>query len=365
MAVRAAARRAPPATQAPTTGGELNYKLLVRETGLKVKDITEIKASALYDMCRVKSNQVMMMKRRGYEISPEEAVWVDCSLDESKLIAHMRTLTRKTERELLGMFKKTYTINRLSIPDQTTFNFYPYVRAGEETSRIGEFFFREGKWDLFRDEDEILRPQEFQTEVEFTDRVDISSLSTQTFSQVSRKIIVFTDTEKNFSAEMKKMIQYRKRNVELFHMSELFVDYFQHWLVPEQRVLTDAESITLLSPYIMLEDEEGTFQKQFNCKITKTALPSIHFTDVVMRYIGALPGKIVYWENRSYISSFSSVEFGYMQVTGFKYNENETVTAERQTFAGEQREEEDGGEEDEEDVGEEDVGEEDVEEDED
>jgi hypothetical protein len=64
---------------------------------------------------------------------------------------------------------------------------------------------------------------------------------------------------------------------------------------------------------------------------------------MVMRYIGALPGKIIYWENDSYISSFSTKEFGYMLVAGYKYriasNQGEDV------FAGEQRPQEEAGEE--------------------
>jgi DNA-directed RNA polymerase subunit H (RpoH/RPB5) len=282
----------------------------------------------------------MMMKRRGYEIPPEENVWIECSLDESKLVAHLRTLRKYSARDLITrVFNKTYKTSKTIIPDQTTFNFYPYLPAGSESPLMGEFFFREGKWTLTRREEDILTTQTFETEVEFTTKIDVSTLGTRPFSQVANKIFVFIGTEKNFLAETKKMIEYRKRGVEIFHTSELFIDYFQHWLVPEQRVLSDSERVILLSPYLMAEDEGGVFQKIFNCKITKNALPSIHFTDVVMRYIGALPGKIVYWENRSYISSFSSTEFGYMLVSGFKYNENVSTTAERQTFAGEQREE--------------------------
>lgn len=362
MAARAPPKRAP--ARAPpktTTAASDDFKLLLREEALGVKDISESRASILYDICMVKANQVMMMKRRGYEISPEETVWIECSLDNEALLAQIKKLRGMTIKDLVkNVLNKKYTITRTFIPDQTTYNFYPYLKEGEEELGLGEFFYSGGKWQRTRTKDQIMETKSYETEVEYVDKLDISTFATLPFDHVSRKIVVFMSSEKNFQTEMKKMIEYRKRSVEIFHTSELFVDYFQHWLVPEQRIISDSEKIELLSPYLMIEDEEGEFHRTLNCKITESRFTGIHHTDIVMRYIGALPGKIVYWENESYISSFSTKEFGYMLVGGYKYNTNIVTDSEHHVFAGEQRPTTNEEEEDEEDT----IEEEDEEEDE-
>lgn len=337
MATRAPPRRQPPA-QKPTTAAEgIQFKLLLREEALQVKDIPETKTSVLYDICRVKANQVAMMQRRGYRIPVEENVWIEASLNEEVLIRHIRTLLTTSSRDLLKLFHKTYSISQTFIPDQTTFNFYPYLEEeGGGDLKVGEFFFQSGEWKRTRDQDEILETREYVTEVEFTDKINPENFGNPGFSPIANKIFVYTDSEKKFQQEvMKNMIEFRKRGVEVFHMSELFIDYFQHWLVPQQRIIQDTERVELLSPYLMIKDSNGKYQKEFNSRIAESGLPSIHHTDMVMRYIGALPGKIIYWENESYISSFSTKEFGYMLVTGYKYKTSSTHTDEM--FAGEQK----------------------------
>ncbi|MEB3208777.1 MAG: hypothetical protein VKK63_07655 [Synechococcus sp.] len=344
MATRAPPKRAPP-TQKATSGGDgIQFKLLVRDEALQVKDIPETKTSAIYDICRVKANQVMMMKRRGYRIPEDEMVWLEAAVNEDTLIRHIQTLKTLTAREIVKLFRKTYTISRTFIPDQTTFNFYPYLEEeGSGTLKIGEFFFQGGKWRMTRDETQLTETREYETEVEYTDTIRPETFGNPLFSPVASRLIVYTDSEKNFQQEvMKNMIEFRKRGVETFHMSELFVDYFQHWLVPHQRVIGDLERIQLLSPYLMIRDSEGNYQKEFNSRIVETGLPSIHHTDIVMRYIGAIPGKIIYWENESYISSFSTKEFGYMLVAGYKYKT--AASQAEDMFAGEQRQGEDVGE---------------------
>jgi len=349
MTTRAPPKRAPPKRAAapsnppseietnPLPG--LNFKLLLRDEALQIKDITESRASALYDICRVKANQVMMMKRRGYEIPEDELDWIQCSLDESKLVSKIRGLRNLTVRELVkNVLNKKYTITRTFIPDQTTFTFYPYLEEGGEELRLGEFYYQGGEWKLSREEDRIVETRTYQTEVEYTDKLDITEYGTLPFRQIPHIISVFMDSEKNFQTEMRKMVEYRKRGVEIFHTSELFIDYFQHWLVPDQRPISDVERIHLLSPYLMVRDEkEGGFQKTLNSRISEQSLPTIHHTDIVVRYMGVLPGKIIYWENDSYISSFSTKEFGYMLVSGYKYNTNSAANPETNAFGGEQR----------------------------
>lgn len=309
-----------------------------------MKDISEMKTSALYDISRVKANQVMMMERRGYTIPPEERVWIEASKNEEVLVRHIRTLLGYSTRELIKLFNKKYSITKTHIPGQTTFNLYPYLETeGGGELKIGEFFFRRGEWELIRTEGEILETQVYETEVEFSDSIDPATFETRPFTPVASKIFVYTDSEKKFRQEiMKNMVEFRKRGVEVFHTSELFIDYFQHWLVPHQRVITDAEKIHLLSPYLMIQLKGGRFQKEFNSKVAESGLPVVHHTDIVMRYIGALPGNILYWECDSYISSFSTKEFGYMLVAGYRYKMTSIQTEE--TFAGEQRPSEEEGE---------------------
>lgn len=339
MATRAPPKRAQPSQKAEQkeSAESIQFKLLLREEALEVKDISETKTTPIYDLCRVKANQVAMMKNRGYKIPEEESVWIEASKSEETLVKHIRTLLNLSSRELLNLFQKKYTIRRSFIQDQLTFNFYPYLESeGTEEMKIGEFFFRGGNWEKTRTEEEIVSTRDFVTEVVFTDKISLDDFDITNFSGISTKIVVYTDSEKKFQQEvMKNMIEYRKRGIEIFHTSELFIDYFQHWLVPSQRILEDVERIQLLSPYLMIKDEKGVFHKEFNSRILEAGLPSIHHTDIVMRFLGALPGKIIYWENDSYISSFSTKEFGYMMVSGYKYKT--ATTHAEEMFAGEKR----------------------------
>jgi DNA-directed RNA polymerase subunit H (RpoH/RPB5) len=115
-------------------------------------------------------------------------------------------------------------------------------------------------------------------------------------------------------------------------MTELYVDYFQHWLVPRQEIMTNVERIKALSSHLMIRGQDGKFEKIVNCRITEQSLPSIHHSDIIIRYLGALPGHVIYWENASYISSFITQESGYMLVVGHKYT---PTRSEESTFTGE------------------------------
>lgn len=345
MATRAPPKRAQPAQRPVPAAEEIQFKLLLRDHALQVKDIPETRTSALYNICRVKANQVAMMKRRGYIIPAEETVWLEASLNEDILVKHIRTLLTLSPKDLLKLFNRKYSINRTFISDQTTFNYYPYLEEeGLETLKVGEFFFRGGEWTMMRDQEQLTETLNYETEVEFTDKFNPENLGDPPFSPIATKIIVYMDSEKKFQQEVLKiMIEFRKRGVEVFHMSELYIDYFQHWLVPMQRVITDLEKIQLLSPYLMIKDSNGKYQREFNSQLSEPGLPSIHHTDTVMRYIGALPGNIIYWENDSYISSFSSKEFGYMLVAGYKYKTSSAQVEDM--FAGDQRQPEEAEEE--------------------
>ena len=67
-----------------------------------------------------------------------------------------------------------------------------------------------------------------------------------------------------------------KDRVEIFTESELMIDITEHELVPEHRVLTDAEKDELLARYKLKEEQ----------------LPRIKTVDPVARYFGMLPGQV-------------------------------------------------------------------------
>jgi DNA-directed RNA polymerase subunit H (RpoH/RPB5) len=335
MATRRVPVRPAPGPSTVETG-PIDFKNLVRSSALDVRQITEVSSSALYNICRSKSNQVMMMKRRGYTIPPEEEIWIQCSLSEDVLIQHIRGLMGMKMNEILrNLMNKTYIMERRMIPSQTAYTYYPYIEGeGDEQLKVGEFMFRNGVWELVRLEDDLTEMKSFTTEVVYADNLSMSNFEVLTsFSGVARKIVVHTGTEDSFRKELENMVMYRRQGIEIFHMSELFIDYFQHWLVPQQEIVRDVDKVRLLNSHLMIKDEKGTYQKVPNCKFTETGLPYIHHTDIVIRYMGALPGDIVHWENDSYISSFVTKEFGYMLVVGHKYGS--LRQADENTFAGE------------------------------
>jgi DNA-directed RNA polymerase subunit H (RpoH/RPB5) len=335
MATRRVPVRPVPGPSA-TESGPIDFKNLVRNSALDVRQLTEVSSSALYNLCRTKSNQVMMMKRRGYTIPVEEEIWIQCSLYEDVLIQQVRGIMGMKMNEIIKkVMNKTYTLERRIIPSQTAYTYYPYLENdGDEQLKVGEFMFRNGVWELVRYEDDIVESRTFSTEVIYLESLNVSNFEVVTsFSGISKKIIVHMGTEDSFRKELDNMVMYRRQGIEIFHMSELFIDYFQHWLVPQQEIVRDLDKVRLLNSHLMIRDERGIYQKVPNCKFTDTGLPYIHHTDIVIRYIGALPGDIIQWENESYISGFVTKEFGYMLVVGHKYGS--LRQADENTFAGE------------------------------
>jgi DNA-directed RNA polymerase subunit H (RpoH/RPB5) len=335
-----ATRRLPtrPAPSTSSESGPIEFKNVLRDSALDVREVTEACSSVLYNLCRSKANQVMMMKRRGYIIPPEEEVWVRCSLDEKVLIQQIRQmLSMKVSEIVRKVLNKTYVLTRSVIPSQTSYTYYPYLETdGDEELKMGEFLFRNGQWELARTEENIVEQRSHTTEVVYLENFNTFNFEISTnFSGVAKKIVVHVGNEDTFRKELDNLVLYRRQGVEIFHMSELYIDYFQHWLVPQQEIVRDVDKVRLLSSHLMIRDSQGVYQKVPNSKITETGLPYIHYTDIVIRYIGALPGDIIYWENDSYISSFVTKEFGYMHVVGHKYSS--LRQADDSTFAGERR----------------------------
>jgi DNA-directed RNA polymerase subunit H (RpoH/RPB5) len=342
-------------------GGGLQFDVLVRKEALSVREVAEPSSSAIYNICRAKANQVMMMKHRGYVIPPEELSWIDCSLNEETLIQKTRSMAsmdiKKLIRTVLNREKdKAYTLERSSIPGQTAYNLYPYLeREGEEELRVGEFGFRNGRWELLRSEGDVVKTKVFKTEVLYVDNLSLGDNALNPFEEVASKILVYVGEEKDFKKELDKLVRYRRQGMEIFHLSELFIDYFQHWLVPRHEIVKDTDKIRLLNAHLMIPQPSGGFMKAPNCKITESGLPTIHHTDIVVRYLGGLPGHIMFWSNDSYISSFATKEFGYMLIVGHKYP---THRVEENLNPGERDPEAEEGEDTDEEVDEEEIEEE-------
>lgn len=307
------------------------------KTALDVREVDEPSAAPLYNLCRAKANQVMMLKHRGYVIPPEEQSWLECSLNEEVLVQKIRTLVGMKIQDIIKnvmnrVGPKAYKLEKTVIGSQTTYNYYPYLETeGGDSLRVGEFYFQNGRWELTKTEDKLIETKSYSTEVLYVDDLNLGDYGLSSFGSIASKIVVYIGEEKDFKKEIEKMVLYRRQGVEIFHIAELFIDYFQHWLVPKQEIVTDLDKVRLMSSHLMIM-EDNEFKKIPNCQISESNLPTIHHTDIVIRYIGALPGQIIAWSNDSYISSFATKEFGYLLVVGHKYS---TTKVEENLFPGE------------------------------
>jgi DNA-directed RNA polymerase subunit H (RpoH/RPB5) len=283
-----------------------------RDQILGVRETNEVFASEIYGICRVKANQVMMMKHRGYDIPEEERKWLKCAVDEQELIKEVRGLLGKNISEVIKLFNKKYELNRRDIKSQTAYTYYPYLEGeGGDKLEIGEFQYRDGNWTLNRTEEDILIDSDYETDVKYTrDAIILEDYLQNTFTDVPTKIVIDLGKEESFKKNIfPELVAFRSVGVEVFHMFELYIDYFQHWLVPKQQIVTRTDKLRLLNSHLMIKKTNDAFEKVPNCKIAEMGLPTVHFTDIVVRYMGALPGDIIYWENDSYISSFITKEF--------------------------------------------------------
>lgn len=306
--------------------GGIQFKNFVRDDNIVTKNIKEPTVPILYGLCRTKCNQVMMMKRRGYEIPASEESWIEASLNEDKLIAKVKEYMRTTidKKFLKEVFNQSYKIRINKYSRQDAFTTFPLMENNREI-RVCEFGYKEGEWNLITSEDGLFEEVEYQTNVIYTSDTspDMEDYPLEAFSPVSKLIMVSMGSESEFKKSLDRLGEYRQQNIELFHQTELYIDCFQHWLVPDQREISDKEKLILLSPYLMKKSQTTNgYVKKINSKITEKQLPTIHFSDIAIRMLGVLPGKIVFWKNKPYINGLNNMEFGYMMVVGYKFSEN-------------------------------------------
>ena len=93
---------------------------------------------------------------------------------------------------------------------------------------------------------------------------------------VNRSIIVIQDKITPFAKQSLSEMQ-PKIMIEVFREAELLVNITKHVLVPEHRVLSTEEKLTLLKRY----------------KVRETQLPRIQFNDPIARYYGMARGQVV------------------------------------------------------------------------
>lgn len=285
--------------------------------GTEISADGKIRTSWLVTLCRAKANQVMMMKRRGYEIEPSENDWIEASLDDAKLVQMvklmMNEITGKSTQVNFGpKFNKKYKIQSNTLNKQFTGEVYPYLREGDEIpEQIAQFRLAGNTLSMVMNQAEIITPKEYITEVFFGNIPKMETREVKPFQQISSYIFIETGDESVYKDEQAGVFRMRL-NTEIFHINHFTYDVFQHWLVPDQKILTDTEKLLLLCPYYV--NQNGEARK--NCLFLESQLPTIPISDPAMRRLGAVPGNIIRWENHSYLTTLNNVESGYMLVTG-------------------------------------------------
>jgi DNA-directed RNA polymerase subunit H (RpoH/RPB5) len=286
--------------------------------GSEITSDGKIRTSWLVSLCRTKANQVMMMKRRGYEIEDSEMDWLQASVDDVKL-AEMVNMMRKhisnksTQVSFAERFNKTYKITHQSLSKQFTGEVYPYIKdeADEIPQEIGQFRFENNSMVFVKGQDELIVSEVRTTEVSYGNIQKLLGTEHAPFHQIPTAILIDTGDENMFKSDHIGIYR-MKFNIEIFHVQHLVYDVFQHWLVPTQRVLGDVEKLLLLCPYYITSSKEA----RQNCLFLESQLPTISMEDAAVRRLGAVPGNIIYWENESYLTTLDNMESGYMLVTG-------------------------------------------------
>lgn len=288
--------------------------------GTVISSDGKIRTSWLITLCRAKANQVMMMKRRGYDIEEEEEEWVEASTNDSKLVEMVKKMHKVVSDKSIQVsfgakFNKTYKIRYESLSKQFTGEVYPFITSDDDIpSQIGQFRMEDGKLVKIKDQEDIIAVSEMVTQVIWGNIPSVDEygkIDVSTIHQIPSKIFIETGDESVFKSDLRNL--YRMRlNVEIFHVNGFVYDPFQNWLVPKQTILNDVEKLLLLCPYYV----DGNGDARVNCLFMDTQLPTIPMNDVAMMNIGAMPGNIIHWENESYLATLDNIESGYMLVTG-------------------------------------------------
>lgn len=306
--------------------------------GTEISADGKIRTSWLITLCRAKANQVMMMKRRGYEIEPSENDWLEASVDDTKLSEMVKKMfkevsSKSSQVKFGARFNRTYKIKTQTLNKQFTGEIYPYLRDEDDEipMHVGQFRPDEnGSMTAIRDESDLITTEEHSTEVIFGNIPKLETRDPRPFHRIPSSIFIETGDETVYKEEQSSLYRIRT-NVEIFHVNQMVYDLFQHWLVPKQKIISDVEKLLLLCPYYINLKREA----MKNCVFLESQLPVIPMTDAAVRRLGAVPGDIIFWENESYLTTLDNMESGYMLVTGVvtdvsKISNNEEVEEQEQ-----------------------------------
>lgn len=299
--------------------------------GTEITADGKIRTSWLIMLCRAKANQVMMMKRRGYEIDGSENDWLEASVDDSRLSDMVKMMLtevsgKSTQVNFAKRFNRTYKIKTQTLNKQFTGEIYPYLRDEEDEipERVGQFRLDDsGNLINIKDEEELITAEEHVTEVFFGNIPKIESRDPKPFHRIPSAIFIETGDESVYNDDQAVLFRMRM-NLEIFHVGHMMYDLFQHWLVPSQRIISDVEKLILLCPYYINLNNEA----MKNCVFLESQLPVVPMSDAAMRRLGAIPGDIIFWENGSYLTTLDNTESGYMLVTGVVSDVSKIVNGE-------------------------------------
>lgn len=327
----------------------------VNEQNVKGKFPMKKVLPQMYYLCRIKANQVSLMKRRGYilsrkakETEPEynkrlqdEEAWFACSQDDELLMEKTKELIfkRTADEAIKEIFNQEYEITiRLWL--KSSGRLLPIVpEDGSQEFPVGIFRMENDNYILT--EEAMYEEKRRTTKVLFGNDTPVSS------------DVVFADTPHYFvialasEPDIQQKIKSRNQGVELWFADELLMDPYQHWLTPMHRKLDTPELLHLLSDVAMMKDDNDKWIQIQNSTIPgKENLPVLLETDMAVRFIGANTGDVVYWENSSIIEQLSAMEFGYCRIKGHTVEVTVNDTEEGEVEGEEIVEEESEAEED-------------------
>jgi DNA-directed RNA polymerase I, II, and III subunit RPABC1 len=186
---------------------------------------------------RVRRTVLQLLQDRGYALSEEEQATAEDEAEFTKKFGEDDHI----QRENLGL-----TVSKINMNDNES-----------DANAIMVFFIEEPKVGVKA----------------------IKEVATQMRSEgnnVNRSIIVIQDKITPFAKQSLSEMQ-PKIMIEVFREAELLVNITKHVLVPEHRVLSTEEKLTLLKRY----------------KVKETQLPRIQFNDPIARYYGMARGQVV------------------------------------------------------------------------
>lgn len=280
---------------------------------------------SMYVLCRAKANQVKMFSYRGYKIPKEEEKWLKCSIDDDELTNTVRNyMLTKTVKDTIKEFQVEYTIVHREYKTEHKPEIYPYVQNIndiDENFQIGSFQPSPEEENIFilNRSRQLYEDVTYRTKVHFAGK-DLSQIvgSNSDTLRFPEKFVIFVEGS---SFDKATYIRFRSVNIELWSIEKLLIDPFQHWLTPMHRIVKPPEYIHLTKNSVMVNIEGDKFKSFPNSSLHgKAQFPILNEMDIAVRFIGAIPGDVVYYESPPIIEQLTANDFGYCRVSGYTFN---------------------------------------------